>query len=58
MFFKQYLSKPNFHNTIGFCMFLQREIVFIKSEQNRRFPDATYISNDSINVLILSLMIP
>ena len=33
-------------------MFLQIEKVFIKSEQNHRWPDGTYINNDYMNLRI------
>ena len=36
-------------------MFLQRETVFIKSEENHRWPDGTYINNDSINAIMTNL---
>ena len=35
-----------------------RGIVFIKWEQNHRSPDETYINNNSINAVVLNLIIP
>ena len=46
------MSKPNFCKMF-FMFLLQKEIVFIKWEQNHRLPDRIYINNDDIDVVIL-----
>ena len=50
-FFHGYVSKDLFVSKTYLC--LQIEIVFIKREQNHRWPHATCRKNDYINILIL-----
>ena len=44
MFFRKYMSKPNFYNTIEFLCFYKEKLFW--------WPDGAYINNDSINAVI------